>query len=134
MTMVTLDVVKTWHLRQEMHLDGRGWFGERKRCIENPRLARMEKCIRATRTVELTWGVDGEAVPDLEAAAVALSSPPVLTEIELLVLKQLPLPREYHASEAGYRQMVRLRELGVAFYNKESRQYERTALGEELAR
>lgn len=131
---VTLDDIKTWHLRQEVHLDGRGWFGDRKRCIENPRLARYDKYTRATRSVETTWEVDGVAVADLEAAAVALSSPPVLSPAERALLREMPVGREYHASESGYARVVRLRELGVAHYNKETRMYERTALGEELAK
>lgn len=67
---------------------GREWFGYMYRCVDHPRLQRFEKCIRKTRSVELTWMVDGENCPgptpdeQLRVALVLLDAPPVITEPE----------------------------------------------------
>jgi len=78
--MDALDL-KQCTMRETIHLNGgREFFGYVLVCNENPRLQRVDKCYRATKTTVIQYRVDGEDVADLDEAAVKLSVPPVLTD------------------------------------------------------
>ncbi len=73
--------VAPWSMWESAHLNGgREWFGYIFTCIEEPRLSRLDRYVRKTRSVTSTWRVDGVEMEDLAAALVAIKSPPVLTE------------------------------------------------------
>lgn len=88
--MITVDDVNKSHLAERAHFTGHGFFGYVKQCVEHPRLQRVEKCVRKTRAVEVTWQVDGQNVASLEAAVEALNVPVVLTDDEAEALDLVP--------------------------------------------
>lgn len=87
---ITLEALNAYTLVHAAHLDGprgtNGWFGNLLRCQQQPRLTRLDKCIRKTRTVEVSWHVDGRLQVSLEAAIEALNVPPEVTDEEAKVL------------------------------------------------
>lgn len=77
------------------HLAGkpgkRGWFGDICWCNQEPRLARMTRALRATRTTEISWLVDGVQRPGgLYCALERLNAPPIVTSDELAALNRAP--------------------------------------------
>jgi len=87
---ITAETLKTCKMVQSMHFRGHGFFGHMYRCIEHPRLQRMDKCIRKTRSVEVSWWVDGAQVADFDAAIAALNSPVVLTAAQQVLFDKVP--------------------------------------------
>lgn len=91
--MITPDDLRGCTLRHQAHLDGprgkNGWFGDVKVCVQHPRLSRFDKCIRATRTVEVIWQVDWQPCESFEAAVAKLNEPPVLTDSEKATLEHV---------------------------------------------
>ena len=108
--MTEADLLKcTTH--EAAHINGgKEWFGYIHRCNQHPRLTRMDKYIRKTRSVESTWNVDGKPVADLAEAAVLLSSPYEPTPDELVLLAEVP--DEYTRFEDRAR-FHRLQEVGL---------------------
>lgn len=78
--MDALDL-KQCTMRETIHLNGgREFFGYVMVCNEHPRLQRIDKCYRATKSTVSQYQVDGENVASLEDAAERLSVPPTITE------------------------------------------------------
>lgn len=83
--------LRTCTTREEAHLNGgTEWFGYIHRCVQHPRLTRLDKYYRATRGVESTWRVDGMAVAGLAEAAEKLATPYQATAEELALLAIVP--------------------------------------------
>lgn len=59
-----------WTLLETQHINASsaGWFGYVHKCVEEPRITRHLKCIRKTRSTEVTWQVDGVEVASFAAA------------------------------------------------------------------
>lgn len=75
-TAPTLEQVKQWRVRQEIHHNGGSeWFGYTFRCVEEPRLTRFDRYDRQTKGVSSTWRVDWIDQPSLEQAVEALAGP-----------------------------------------------------------
>lgn len=92
---ITLELAETWTVRHAVHLDGprgrKGWFGDIHTCIQEPRLQRMTRYYRATRSVVRSWMVDGqEIVGGLYCAIERLNTPPVITREEFSALARAP--------------------------------------------
>lgn len=88
---ITVEILSGTHLRTIAHINGGSeWFGYRLRCIEYPRLQRLDRYMRKDRSVVSTWAVDGEGVENLAMAAEALNHPPVFTEDEIAALALVP--------------------------------------------
>jgi hypothetical protein len=78
-------------MRKDAHFNGgKEWFGYLMRCNEHPRLTRMDKYLRKTRSAETTWNVDGKPVADLAEAVDKLSRPYEPTPDELKLLAEVP--------------------------------------------
>jgi hypothetical protein len=89
---------------------GKEWFGYLHRCNEHPRLTRMDKYIKKTRSTESTWHVDGKPVADLAEAAERLSTPYRPSAEELVLLAEVP--DEYTRFE-GRGRFLPLRDVGL---------------------
>lgn len=77
--MDALDL-KQCTMRETIHLNGGSeWFGYVFVCNEHPRLQRVDKCNRRTKTTAIQYKVDGNEVASLDEAADLLSRPPVVT-------------------------------------------------------
>lgn len=65
-----------WTLRETAHINASssGWFGYVHECVEEPRITRHLKCIRKTRTTEITWRVDGVEVAGFTTALAAVGA------------------------------------------------------------
>lgn len=78
--MDALDL-KQCTMRETVHLNGGAkFFGYVLVCNEHPRLQRIDKHYRSTKTTEIQYQVDGENVASLDEAAERLSVPPVITD------------------------------------------------------
>lgn len=102
-------------MHQAAHFNGgKAWFGYLHRCNEHPRLTRMDRYTRATRSVESTFQVDGKPVRDLADAAVRLSTPyqPTPEDIELLKL----VPDDWTRLE-GRARFLPLRDVGLVEFH-----------------
>lgn len=102
---VTVDTILTWKMRERAHYNGgKEWFGYGHQCVEEPRLYRIDRYQRATRSVESEWQVDGQPVPSLEAAAEMLNIEPTLAGEEgpllLLVTPEYQRRSEIKAHDA----------------------------------
>lgn len=108
--MTETDLLKcTMH--EAAHLNGgKEWFGYIHRCNQHPRLTRMDKYYRATRSVDSVWRVDGMAVASLAEAAEKLSTPYQATADELALLATVP--DEFTRFE-GRARFLQLRECGL---------------------
>jgi len=72
--LITADTIRTWRMLERAHYNGgKEWFGYGHQCIEEPRLYRIDRYKRATKTVESEWQVDGQKVADLDEAATLLN-------------------------------------------------------------
>lgn len=92
---ITLELAETWTVKHSIHMDGpsgrKGWFGDVHQCVQEPRLARMTRCYRATRSVVVSWLVDGkEVIGGLYCAVERLNAPPVMTREEFSALARAP--------------------------------------------
>lgn len=90
MTGPSRDDLKKAHMRNIQHFHGDGFFGYVSQCVEFPRLSRLDKYIKETKSVESTFMVDGEAITDLDAAVLAMAQPPVLSDEERATLDRVP--------------------------------------------
>ena len=91
MTDITVDDAAKWHMREAAHYNGgAAFFAYLHRCVEQPRLSRFDKYVRADRSVVSTWRVDGIDHPDFAAAISALNVAPVFDEDELAQLATIP--------------------------------------------
>ncbi len=107
-------------VQEVAHLNGgREWFGYIHRCVQHPRLTRLDKYVRKTRGVASTWRVDLKPVADLAEAAKILSTPYAPSADEIALLAEVP--DEYTLFEMWVR-FVPLAEVGlVEFSNGECR-------------
>lgn len=81
----------TLTFRQSDHYNGgKEWFGYGGECRQHPRIYLLTRSIRATRTTEYEYSVDGEKVPDLATALERVQSPPVLNDDERQHLALVP--------------------------------------------
>lgn len=137
---ITVETLKGRKMEYAAHLNGgKAWFGHMYRCLDFPRLTKLEKSIRKTRTVEVIWNVDGKPCESFEQAVERLNIPAVLTESHLKALAVVPIEfkslrtveREIGAAmcgpdasdadkkHAGISMIFDLRELGVIEYGKD---------------
>lgn len=76
-----------WHLRETAHFNGgKAWFGYEYQCIEEPRLRRLDKYLRADRSVTSVWRVDGVDCASPAEVMERLVLPPAIGEDEMAVL------------------------------------------------
>lgn len=92
---ITPETVTGWSVKHAMHLDGpkgkTGWFGDIHTCVQEPRLQRMTRYYRATRSAKVSWLVDGAEVPGgLYCCCQYLNAPPVLDVAEFSALVRAP--------------------------------------------
>lgn len=102
---ITIETISGWKMRERAHYNGgKEWFGYGHQCVEEPRLYRIDRYQRATRSVESEWQVDGQPVPSLEAAAEMLNIEPTLAGEEgpllLLVTPEYQRRSEIKAHDA----------------------------------
>ena len=96
---ITVETIKSWKMLERAHYNGgKEWFGYGHQCIEEPRLYRIDRYKRATKSVESEWQVDGEKVSDLEQAAERLNVEPSLLGEECAMLR-LVTPEYQRRSE-----------------------------------
>lgn len=89
MTTITRDSLKGCKLRLSMHADGRGFFADYHTCVEHPRLTRVTRYEKKTRSAAVSWHVDGLAFDSLEAAAAALNAPAILSDEQRATLDKI---------------------------------------------
>jgi hypothetical protein len=98
-------------MREEAHFNGgKEWFGYRLRCVQHHRLTRFDKYIRATRSTQSTFEVDGEPVASLAAAAELLAKP---YEVQPEDIKLLNLVPDEWALLDQRSRFLRLRDVGL---------------------
>lgn len=107
-----------WTMTFGVHLDGpkgkRGWFGDIFWCNQEPRLARMTRAFRATRTTVISWLVDGaERQGGIYCALERLNAPPVVTSEELPVLAAAPTEYLDLRKSPDLMVLLRLRDKGL---------------------
>lgn len=84
---ITAETIAEWKMRERAHYNGgKEWFGYGYQCVENPRLYRIDRYKKATRSVESEWQVDGAKCADIAECAARLNSPPLLTDDEFAML------------------------------------------------
>lgn len=67
-------------MRETIHLNGgKEFFGYVLVCNQHPRLQRVDKCWRKTKTTTIEYRVDGKPVASLDEAADRLNIPPVVS-------------------------------------------------------
>ena len=120
--VLTLDTVKTWGMRQAAHLNGGPeWFGYLFRCIEEPRLSRLDRYGRAERSVTSKWLVDGDEVDGLPGAIEALKVAPVLTPEEQAALDLIDDEFRDHRQTVGGVLLIMLAAKGQIEYGEPGR-------------
>lgn len=90
MDEITRESLAGAKLHETMHLNGGSWFGYAYVCDRFPRLSRVDRYVKKTRSSTQTWAVDGIEVADLDAAVAALNVPPIFDLEELAMLAELP--------------------------------------------
>lgn len=115
---VTIETVATWTVRHMIHLDGprgrRGWFGDIHVANQDPRLRRLTRCYRETRSVQMTWMVDGREVQGgLYCACQYLNAPPQLTVDEFSALARSPMAFADMRRHPDLPTLVTLRDKGL---------------------
>lgn len=80
-----------WRMEEAAHYNGgKVFFAYLHRCVEQPRLSRFDKYLRATKSVVSTWRTDGTDAASLAEAIERLNTAPVFTADELAFLASLP--------------------------------------------
>lgn len=108
--MTEADLLKC-SMREEAHFNGgKVWFGYRYRCVQHPRLTRFDKYIRATRSTQSTFEIDGEPVASLAVAAELLAKP---YEVQPEDIKLLNLITDEWTLLDRRSRFLRLRDVGL---------------------
>ena len=106
--------LKQCTMRETVHLNGGSeFFGYVLVCNEHPRLQRIDKCYRATKTTVIQYQVDGENVADLDEAAELLSTPPILTDQMRADLEAIGPTFGDHRKTIGYTRLKALDNRGL---------------------
>ncbi|TIR34526.1 MAG: hypothetical protein E5X35_07360 [Mesorhizobium sp.] len=88
---VTLEEASGWHMQEATHYNGgKVFFAYLHRCVEQPRLSRFDKYVKATRSSTSTWRVDGQDVATFAEAIDRLNTPPAFTAEELAFIASVP--------------------------------------------
>lgn len=127
--MLTAFDLRQCRMTKTIHLNGGGvFFGWISKCVEHPRLQRMDKCIRKTKATEITYLVDGERVASLDEAAERLNLPPELTiDLRAALLAIGDEPQD-HRKSIGYTALRKLSDRGLVEWTERGK-CRRTPLG-----
>lgn len=103
MSKLTVADLRQCTMVQTTHLNGgREFFGYVFACVEHPRLQRMDKYWRKTRTMTIEYRVDGIAVTSLDEAAERLNLPPTMTDEQRAAFDKVGADYEDHRKTIGY--------------------------------
>ncbi len=115
--MITVESLTGCKMHEVMHGHGKDMFFYTYGVEGHPRLTRHDRYSRKDRSVVSTWRVDGEDRPSLEAAAVALNTPPVFTPEELEIMAGRPAEWDIHDRTVDFSAMYMLRRKGAIEIN-----------------
>lgn len=106
--------LKQCTMRETAHLNGGAeFFGCVLVCNEQPRLQRIDKHFRKTKTTTFQYQVDGENVASLDEAAERLSVPPLVTDEMRADLAAIGSKYGDHRKTIGYGRLKKLENCGL---------------------
>lgn len=106
--------LKQCTMRETIHLNGgSAWFGYVFVCNEHPRLQRVDKYDRKTKSTTIKYQVDGEDVASLDEAAQKLSQPPIITEEMRADLAAIGTEYGDHRKSIDYARLKKLENCGL---------------------
>lgn len=121
--------------RQSDHYNGgKDWFGYGGECHLHPRIYLLTRSIRATRSTEYEYSVDGEKVENLSAALERITRPPNVSDDEMEALRLVPDDwsdrRAWKFWPGGYATLWRLHRKGLV--EADDGRTRRTDLGRQM--